>query len=136
MMLHEIEALRDRLKADLRTVEQFLEIARRNSNILTGMPLVSIPHEAFSVDGEEAKHSSSNGSKERTYGEITRAIERAIKGCNGKYNIRHVDKILTGEGRDISRASIATALRRLEQQGKIKVAKPGKGRRPTLYATI
>lgn len=141
MMLHEAEALRDRLKADLRAVERFLEVARRNEFVIdtfgfsteSDIELAPAPAVAAApVQGPQ----SSNGATIRSYGEIGRAVEHAIKQCSERFNAREVERILRQRGSNISRPVIARTLRRFEEQKKIRVVRKGSGRRATRYTNV
>ena len=125
-LLKEAEDFRDQLAADLRTVEKFIEVARRSG--ASGSQAVVQKFSSAAVSG--------NGTKPRRYGEVGEAIADAIRRCKKKYNVRDVEKALKRDGYSLSRLSITNVLRRFTTQGKIREVVPGAGRRPTLYTNV
>jgi hypothetical protein len=118
------EQLREKLQHDLKIVDQFLELAKRNN--------VSLTFDALNGN----KHNGSANGSALAYGVIGPAVVDAIKACGKRYDVQDIRKRLSKAGKDISSGQIATALRRFAKQGKVKKVQEGLGRRTAKYETI
>ena len=125
------EELKAKLESDLKIVEQFLDVAKRN-NVAVTLEMPNGTH-------RNGTHRTADGDTDdggTPYGIIGPAVVAAIEQCPKRFDVRDIIKRLVKSGKaDISTAQIATALRRFEKQGKLKKVSQGAGRRPTKYAT-
>ena len=120
------EELQEQLKNDLRIVEQYLQVKRRNE----GRSMTSISKIA-KAERNGAAHSSGE------YGAISSAVHGAMFQCRRKkFDVRDVQRVASGQGKQLTTAQIAIALRRFERKGKVKIVERGAGRRPSKYSLV
>lgn len=133
MNIAEVIKIRDRLKAELDTVEKFLAIARRegldseSSSTLT----VRTP-EPESQRTMPTIVQQTNGE----YGHVGRFVWEAIKLCPVEFSVGDVHDAANKDVHPLSRTQISTALARLTKQGKLQVIKEKKGKSPAVYRRI
>lgn len=60
-------------------------------------------------------------------------VRSAIDRCLCRYDVKDVEDELGAMGRNLPRASVSRAMRRLLRKKEILVAEPGKGSRATVY---
>ena len=70
-------------------------------------------------------------------GELARLVRRAVESIQGQFTAGDVLRVLGSdcptERGTVSRASVATAIRRLAEHGRATVVQQGRGRQPTVY---
>lgn len=129
--LLEVIEFRDRLKSDLKVVEQFIEIMKaRGVNAVTGEV------NAGPKTGRPPPVQSEIPGIEREYGAVAELVREGINLSPDKYTINHIFEILQKLGKPLTKLQIATALTRFARRGHITVVKKGKGSRPTVYRKI
>jgi hypothetical protein len=130
MNLLEIIEIRDKLRAELATVEKFLEIARARGHNGSAQPAEVKPDAArpnpkqgqLRIPGTDAK-----------YGAVAEVVREGLRLCPNKYTINDVEAVLEKLGKPLAKLQIATALTRFARRGEIFVHRKGKGRKATTY---
>ncbi|MGA2749569.1 MAG: hypothetical protein ABSG59_12395 [Verrucomicrobiota bacterium] len=143
MNLLEIIEIRDRLKAELETVEKFLEIAKNhgaNGSATIAPPAVTgadaPPKAAIRVPNRPTLPQRELPGIERKYGELAETVEGAIKLAPARYTIANLFEILQKIGKPLEKKQISTVLMRMAKKEKILVHRRGKGSRPTIFKNV